>query len=65
MLTDPHDHTRVDFKTDVNMTGYDTVAHTLGVGDELYGDDVWAALAEHYPASLVDQAAALTERTAA
>lgn len=59
VMHDPHPHTRVDFKSETNMTAYDTVARTLGKGDELHGADVWDSLASHYPRSLVDKAAAL------
>ena len=47
---DPHDHTRVDFKTGENMTPYRRVADLLGVGREC---EPWAELAKCYPLDLV------------
>lgn len=49
----PHDFRCVDFKTDVNLTPFRGVAKHLGIGDE---HPAWEALADWYPADLVDQA---------
>lgn len=51
---DPHDMTRVDWKSNVNLTPYAGLSFNLGDGPvEL---DPWARLAEHYPAGLVEMA---------
>jgi glycosyltransferase involved in cell wall biosynthesis len=51
---DPHEMTRVDFKSSCNLTPYPGLSFNLGYGPvEL---DPWARLAEHYPAWLVDMA---------
>lgn len=50
---DPHPYCRVDFKTDANITAWDILVGKKGVGED---DDPWQALAEFYPATLVEQA---------
>lgn len=50
---DPHDLTRVDFKSAVNMTPYQRVNRLLGYGDE---EVAWPVLAERYPTRLVNAA---------
>lgn len=50
---DPHDHLRVDFKTENNMTSYAATTHTLGVGAEV---SAWPVLRKWYPADLVELA---------
>lgn len=49
VFDDPHDLARIDFKSDTNINSYDRVP---GNGRS----DAWAALAEHYPADLVEMA---------
>ena len=51
---DPHDMARVDFKSTVNLNSYEALGGLSG-GPEM---DPWPALAEHYPAHLVDLARA-------
>lgn len=53
---DPHPLCRVDFKSEMNLTPYPGLAANLGVGAEV--DDPWSALAEQYPADLVELARA-------
>lgn len=48
---DPHAHTRVDFKSGVNMTPYS--AHSADNGPEA---PAWGALRDFYPAHLVELA---------
>lgn len=52
----------VDFKTHTNITPYNAIASSLGMGPE---GDAYTMLAEHYPAHLVDLARETAERMAA
>lgn len=58
---DPHPLARVDFKSAVNLTPYGALAH-LGRGRV---EDPWPALAEIYPAELVELARETHENLAA
>jgi glycosyltransferase involved in cell wall biosynthesis len=51
-IEDAHDMARVDFKSSVNLNSFEALA---GKARECVPDP-WAALAEHYPAHLVDLA---------
>jgi hypothetical protein len=51
LMWDCNDPLRVDFKSKENMTKYETVSTTLGVGPEL--DDPWSYLRRAFPTSLV------------
>jgi glycosyltransferase involved in cell wall biosynthesis len=52
-IEDAHDMARVDFKSSLNMNSYEALA-----GRAREHVDPWPALAEHYPAHLVDLARA-------
>ena len=55
---DPRPHARVDFKSGTNLNSFERIAGAIGEGDEI---DPWPALAEHYPAELVEAARRLSE----
>jgi hypothetical protein len=48
---DPNDFCRIDWKSDLNMTPYQGIVNAVGYGPE---EEPWDALAEHYPAELVE-----------
>jgi len=50
---DPHPYCRVDFKTPMNLTSYETLRRALGHQAE---EDAWEALGRYYPAELVELA---------
>jgi glycosyltransferase involved in cell wall biosynthesis len=50
---DPHDFRCVDFKSDENITPFKALAKHLGTGPE---ESAWPALADWFPADLVEQA---------
>lgn len=54
LFHDPHDLTRVDFKTAENMTPYDRISRLLGYGEEI--TDPWTHLAARYGIRLADLA---------
>jgi glycosyltransferase involved in cell wall biosynthesis len=49
----PHELRCVDFKSDTNITAYGRLTERLGIAPE---QDAWPALAERYPADLVEMA---------
>jgi hypothetical protein len=51
---DPHPLTRVDFKSDIGMTNYDTISRAIGRGSEI--TPPWGALAEKFSPDLVEMA---------
>ena len=62
VFTDPHDLCRVDFKSDVNLNGYEQITGAIGYGEEQSGDDVWITLMSRYPSGLVVDAQELSDR---
>lgn len=56
VFVDPHDVCRVDFKSETNVTSYESSVAGFGDGDEIA--DPWPLLAEKYPADLVELARA-------
>lgn len=54
VFDDPHDLARVDFKSSVNLNGYERISRAAGRGPE--EDDPWTLLAERYPEDLVELA---------
>lgn len=59
---DPHDLCRVDFKSDVNLNGFDEIT---GATDHDGDEDAWSALRERYPADLVEMAESFAGTVAA
>jgi hypothetical protein len=60
VFRDPHDLSRVDFKSDVSMSPYEQTTSMTGVGVEIL--DPWTELARKYPADLVTNARETSER---
>lgn len=55
---DPHEYARIDWKTVDNLTSFDRLDKTLGIGDI---QSPWLVLADWYPAEIVEFARAMSD----
>lgn len=63
VYADPHDLCRVDFKSSVNLNGYEAITGAIGYGGEETAP--WDLLTERYPEYLVEMANGTSEQMAA
>ncbi len=63
IFRDPHDLCRIDFKSNVNLNGYEQITAGIGYGEE--ETDPWGLLTECYPVNLVSMAQRSTAGVAA